>query len=95
VATKTNVLRFRPILTLQLCSTSHLIPFTPVHLTSFTANYQEACYEGRTQAGNRNWRTRTSEGVVQAFGRGKEEEARCEEAQGGSKESDDFQEVCA
>jgi hypothetical protein len=61
----------------------------------FAANYQEACYEGRTQAGNRNWRTRTSEGVVQAFGRGKEEEARCEEAQGGSKESDDFQEGCA
>jgi hypothetical protein len=61
----------------------------------FAANYQEACYEGRTQAGSRNWRTRTSEGVVQAFGRGKEEEGPCVEAQGSSKESDDIQESCA
>ena len=65
---------------------SHMTPILPPPFVSFSANHQEACYEGSTQAGSRYWCSCPSQEFLQGITRRKEEETCRQTEEGCSKE---------
>jgi hypothetical protein len=80
------ILISRPFWNLPPILISHLMPIPPTLPFLFTDYHQEAYFEGGTQAWSRDGHSGTSQGVVQAFGRGQEEAQGCRQAQGSSQE---------
>jgi hypothetical protein len=80
--------RFHP---LQPLATSRLILTLPPSCLSLPGSHQEAYFEGRSQARSRDWRSRASQGFLQAVARGEEA---CSQEEACRKEGCDCKEGC-
>jgi hypothetical protein len=61
-----------PISCLKPLAISYSTPFLPLARFLSLGSRQEAHFQGRSQARSREWRSRKSQGVLQAFCRGQE-----------------------